>query len=169
MGNEVPESPDIIYLGGGYPEVYAEELQRNSRSMEFIRSSAENGTIIIAECGGLMYLQDSIEMRGKRYRMASVFRGDVKWSDRVKIAYTSLQAISDNLLFRRGERAYGHEFHYSVLDTGEKMTMKNLLGTGINGYDTMSRYNTMASYSHFDLNRYGKRILRVAVKINKGK
>ena len=169
LGNEVPESPDIIYLGGGYPEVYAEELQRNSRSMEFIRSSAENGKVIIAECGGLMYLQDSIEMRGKRYRMASVFRGEVKWSDRVKIAYTSLQAISDNLLFRKGERAYGHEFHYSILDTSEKMTMKNILGTGINGYDAMNRYNTMASYSHFDLNRYGKRILRAAVKINKGK
>jgi cobyrinic acid a,c-diamide synthase len=169
LGNEVPEDPDIIYIGGGYPEIYADRLQQNTRSMDFIRTSAENGTPVIAECGGLMYLQDSIEIDGKQYRMASVFRGNVKWSGKVKIAYTELQAVKDNLLFRKGETAYGHEFHYSTLETQETMTMKNIIGTGTDYYDGMYRYNTLASYSHFDLNRYGKRILRAAVKINKGK
>lgn len=88
--------------------------------------------------------------------------GEVTFSNRLTLAYTELLCTRDNFLFRKGERVRGgHEFHYSsVSDAGGEKVFRNLIGKGIDGSDGLVKGNTIASYSHIDLSRYGRRLAR---------
>ncbi|MCE0495662.1 cobyrinate a,c-diamide synthase [Vibrio salinus] len=110
---------DLIYLGGGYPEVYAEELARNSGLFSALRKAHDDGKAILAECGGLMYLGESIEdLQGKVHRMSGIFPGHSYMTSSLKrFGYCSARAESDTLLAARGESIRGHEFHYSDFKT----------------------------------------------------
>ncbi|MGC8645281.1 MAG: cobyrinate a,c-diamide synthase [Thermoplasmata archaeon] len=157
---EIPENPDFIYIGGGYPELYSEELSSRRPLLKFIRDYAATGGRILAECGGLMYLEREIEVNGKIYEMSGVFQGRVKMGSRPVIGYTELSVIKDSLLFRRGDVARGHEFHYSTVEDGGVKSMKNIVGRGIDGYDGRVEGNVLGSYSHFSLSRYSRRLRR---------
>ena len=65
---------------------------------------------------------------------------------------------------RKGEVAYGHEFHYSRTETPESLKMENIRGNGINGRDVLCKSNTQASYSHFSLARYGRRLQSILTR-----
>lgn len=112
--------PDIggVYLGGGFPEVFATQLAANAPMQAAIRRAAENGLPVYAECGGLMYLGAGLVDRdGARHTMVGFFP---YWSDmrqpRVTLGYRVATARRDTLLRRAGETLRGHEFHWSVLD-----------------------------------------------------
>ncbi|MCL5732018.1 MAG: cobyrinate a,c-diamide synthase [Candidatus Thermoplasmatota archaeon] len=163
VSGEYPENPDMVYFGGGYPELYAPELSANHALSEMIRDYSESGGNIIAECGGLMYLEKKMETESGVYSMGGVFNGTVKKNERLTLSYTQLKVVQDSLLFRKGEVVRGHEFHYSsIVDHGEK-SLVNIIGKGIDGTDGLKIKNTLGSYSHFSLNRYSKRLER---KIN---
>ena len=160
LKGEIPENPHMIYLGGGYPELYASSLSGNSDLSHALRTFSEQGVPILAECGGLMYLESAFESEGASMKFPGIFGGRVKMTGKLTLGYTKLNVLKDNLLFRRGETVYGHEYHYSEIEDSSEKTMQNILGKGIKGYDGLYKMNTQGSYSHFDLMRYGKRLAR---------
>lgn len=167
LEGEIPEDPHMIYIGGGYPELYSDSLSGNSRLNSELRTFSEQGVPIVAECGGLMYLESTFESENKVLKFPGIFDGSVKMSKKLTLGYTKLNVLKDNLLFRKGETVYGHEYHYSEIEDRTPKTMQNIMGRGINGYDGLYTGNTQASYSHFDLMRYGKRLERAVQKFMK--
>ncbi len=109
----LPEGLDGLYLGGGYPELYAQRLSQNETMRESVRAAAESGLPCIAECGGFLYLHERLG----EFPMVGLLRGG--GYDRGKLTrfgYVTLTAREDNLLCRAGERLPAHEFHYWEVD-----------------------------------------------------
>ena len=71
------------------------------------------------------------------------------------LSYTEMFTESVNPYYRKGMRIFGHEFHYSRIETNEKMCMKMVRGKGINGKDGMVKKNSLGIYTHVDMGRYG--------------
>ena len=160
LSGESCDNSSLIYIGGGYPELYAKEISK-SRFIRDLKTEFLAGTPIIAECGGMMVTLDALITDNGKYRMAGIFSGSSRMGKIPSISYTKLVSIDKSLLFRNGEVAYGHEFHYSRTETSEKLVMKNVRGNGINGMDVLYKLNAQASYSHFSLARYGKRLINI--------
>ncbi len=121
---EVPDA-DFIYIGGGFPEVFAERLAKNKSMRESILAAHEQGKPIYAECGGLMYLGSSLEMEAESYEMVGVFDGVSKMTTRLrKFGYCIAEPLEDTLLGKKGTAIRGHEFHHSVFETNEPTRMK---------------------------------------------
>ncbi len=114
----LPRGTAALYLGGGFPEVFAPQLARNARMKEEIRQVILSGLPTYAECGGLMYLARSISAAaGRRYPMAGLIPADVRMTDRLQnFGYQEVRSQGANLLARAGETARGHEFHHSALE-----------------------------------------------------
>jgi cobyrinic acid a,c-diamide synthase len=113
----LPERLDGLYFGGGYPEEYAEALAENAAMLESIRKFAEEGKLVYAECGGLMYLAQGIECRDeRRHALAGLLPQWTRMLDRRKaLSYVEVTLTRDSLLGKRSEVLRGHEFHYSEL------------------------------------------------------
>ncbi|MGP6239719.1 cobyrinate a,c-diamide synthase [Cuniculiplasma sp. SKW4] len=156
--NEVPKDPDFVYIGGGYPELHGEELENATDTVEFLREFNRNGGRIYSECGGTMYLLETLETGDKRYRMAGVFSGKSHMEKRPILSYTELNAEVKNPLFPVNYRIRGHEFHYSRIETKENMAFSMKKGQGIDGRDGILKRNSIGMYTHIDMMRYGKRI-----------
>lgn len=109
----VPNNCDGILLGGGYPELYTEELGLNQSMLDSIRQAAINQVPIVAECGGFMYLHSAIiDKEGKRYQMAGVLPGVCKYTGKlVRFGYIEIQEKHSSYL-PQDELIKGHEFHY---------------------------------------------------------
>ena len=108
--------PDIggLYLPGGYPELYAAELAANAPMRAAIKSAVENGLPTAAECGGFLYLGQTLEdADGTPHLMAGVLPGQgVKTGRLVRFGYATLTAQADSMLFAAGEQFPAHEFHH---------------------------------------------------------
>lgn len=105
----------MIWLGGGYPELHARALAANAPMLAQLRAAHERGVAIYAECGGLMYLGTTLEdAQGEVYAMANILPGDSKMGKRLtRFGYCEAQAEQQTLLAAPGEVLRGHEFHYS--------------------------------------------------------
>ncbi len=114
---ELPEGTSAMVLGGGYPENYLEELASNSRMLEAIRSANKSGLPIIAECGGFMYLHESITNKdGKEYKMAGILPGGCVYKNKlVRFGYIELNSTKASSWISK-ESIKGHEFHYFDCD-----------------------------------------------------
>ena len=112
--------PDVdgLYLGGGYPELHARRLSENAAVKKAVRRFAEAGRPVYAECGGLMYLAETLEdADGVAYPMAGVLPAGVRMRPRrMALGYTEVALTHDTPIGRAGAVARGHEFHYSTLD-----------------------------------------------------
>jgi cobyrinic acid a,c-diamide synthase len=108
---------DGVYLGGGYPEVHGVRLAENASMRESIRAFAEQGGPIYAECGGLMYLLDSIRtVTGERHQMVGLFPADAVMHGKLRaLGYTETVTETRTLLGPAGTRFRGHQFRYSEL------------------------------------------------------
>jgi cobyrinic acid a,c-diamide synthase len=109
----VPKADGLI-LCGGYPELYAAELSKNSSMLESIRSCINSGMPTIAECGGFMYLHNRLtDKNGVSHTMVGAVSGEVfPTSSLQRFGYITMKAKSDNLLCKSGETIRAHEFHY---------------------------------------------------------
>jgi len=107
-----------IYIGGGYPEVFAGELEANRGMRREIMRFAEEGGVICAECGGLMYLGTGIRtFAGRAHKMVGIFPyTTIKQQRLTHLGYHSVKAVRDTIIARRGECARGHQFRYSSLE-----------------------------------------------------
>ena len=111
---DLPAGTRGIYLGGGYPELYAKELSSNASMRASLRAAIERGVPTVAECGGFLYLHAELEgADGQNYPMAGYFPHRAYRTRRLsRFGYVSLSASADNLLCARGESLPAHEFHY---------------------------------------------------------
>jgi cobyrinic acid a,c-diamide synthase len=137
---------DLLYLPGGYPELYAEELSTNHAMKTSIHAFCENGGKAIAECGGMMYLgKELLDKEGKKYSMVNFL--DIETSmQHAKLSLGYRNIVVDRLSFN------GHEFHYSTCS--EKSTIAsmgevfNAKGMKVNS-PIYQQKNVIASYIHF--------------------
>nr|WP_286181906.1 cobyrinate a,c-diamide synthase [Desulfovibrio sp. Huiquan2017] len=145
---------DGLYLGGGFPEVFAERIAANQPALRYLRSLAEAGMPIYAECGGFMVLCDALEIDGRTHAMAGVFPLTTTFCPRPQgLGYTEAEVVEDTVFFPRGERVLGHEFHYSmcVSDGAAELRhgLRMLRGQGSAlGRDGFLHKNTWAGYNH---------------------
>ncbi|MCK9195588.1 MAG: cobyrinate a,c-diamide synthase [Syntrophales bacterium] len=114
---KLPAGIDALYIGGGYPEEYAEILAVNEAMKEDIRKFARSGRPVYAECGGLMYLSEGIETRDNiSYPMVGLVPARTRMLDRIKsLGYVEVALREDSLWGEKGDLLRGHEFHYSEL------------------------------------------------------
>ncbi len=154
---ELPKSLDGIYLGGGYPELHAAPLSRNSSMREAVREFSRSCKPVYAECGGFMYLSSSItDTEGKKYPMAGVYPAASTMQKRLRrLGYRLVEMQSETLLGSAGSLCYGHEFHYSEIDAmPEDIQRGYILDDGrAEGYLI---HNTLAGYVHLHWGRTPK-------------
>ncbi len=149
----IPENASGLYIGGGYPEVYASGLAANYAMLASVAKYAEDRMPIYAECGGLMYLTKSIQdLDGIEHRTVGLLDAKTSMVKRLTLSYTLAKATRPNILTRTGDLVRGHEFHFSALkdlprDAEFAYDLKR--GVGISdGHDGWTCYSTLASYMH---------------------
>lgn len=116
---------DGLLLCGGYPELHAEQLSANQTMRDEIRNAISHNMPVIAECGGFMYLHDTLRTEsGGQFPMAGVIHGEAFPTKRLqRFGYVTMQAAADNLLCHAGESLKAHEFHYwDSTDAGSGFT-----------------------------------------------
>jgi len=155
---------DLIYIGGGFPEVLGQSLERNTTMRNLIKKHAEEGMPIYAECGGLMYLTKSISFGKKKYKMVGLFDAETQMTKKMTLNYTEGR-ITSNCLISGPAKFRAHEFHYSKIGNlarDAKLVYDLKIGEGISGKkDALSEYNTLASYCHlyFDSAKYATKLV----------
>lgn len=143
-----------IYIGGGYPEMYARGLGFNDFVKHDIRAAAEAGLPIYAECGGLMYLTEGItDLEGVFHPMVGVFPVKTKMLERRKaLGYREVVVTASGTPFPVGKRARGHEFHYSEIAAMPKSVKRaytvNKAGDKKGFAEGYMKGNVLASYVH---------------------
>jgi cobyrinic acid a,c-diamide synthase len=115
--SHLPPNLDALYLGGGYPELYADTLSSNQQMSAEIRSFSGSGKPVYAECGGLVYLGCSLALLdGKVYPMSGVLPLEFEMTPHlVQFGYVDVEFVNDCLLGEKGTRLRGHSFHCSRL------------------------------------------------------
>ena len=105
---------DGLYLPGGYPELHARALSENETMRRSILEAVGRGLPTVAECGGFLYLQQSLEdAEGHSFPQCGALPGHGFKTERLqRFGYLTLRAPLDSLLFRAGEKLPAHEFHY---------------------------------------------------------
>lgn len=144
----------MLWLGGGYPELHARALAANTPMLEQLRAAHRRGVAIYAECGGLMYLGSTLEdAQGDIHAMADILPGASKMGKRLtRFGYCEAQAERQTLLAAPGEVLRGHEFHYSDFSAQLPATMacrKTRDGAVLQQWQGGWQIgNTFASYLH---------------------
>lgn len=151
---ELPKNIDFIYLGGGYPEVFIDELSENTSMLKSIKNELINGVKCYAECGGLMYLTKGIQdMDGNIKQAVGFFDGHAYMTKRLQnFGYASLEVDVQNQLLPLGFQINCHEFHKSYVDLCED----KIYGLSKNIYDgSIKRWscgylknNALGAYGH---------------------
>jgi cobyrinic acid a,c-diamide synthase len=149
----LPEDVDALYFGGGYPELYAEELAANHLMLGAIKRFVDLGRPIYAECGGLMYLANQIVMRDKKvFAMAGVLPLDVQMTERlVKFGYAEVLLTENCMMGPKGARARGHSFHCSMISRADHLDRVYHLRYSLSGQEETEGFrvrNVLASYIH---------------------
>ncbi|MEH2088933.1 cobyrinate a,c-diamide synthase [Nostoc sp.] len=113
---DIPKDIQGMYFGGGFPEVFAQQLAENSNVRDAVKTAILKGMPTVAECGGLMYLcEQIIDFEGKSWSMAGVLPTSAVMGGRLTLGYRRAVALQDNLLVKANTTVYGHEFHRSHL------------------------------------------------------
>jgi cobyrinic acid a,c-diamide synthase len=152
----IPHGIQALYLGGGYPEVFAGPLSKNKSMLADIKKASRNGMPIYAECGGFMYLCSSItDHGGQQYKMSGCFPFDSQMlKGRKALGYREITLSDDTIIGKKGMVARGHEFHYSKIDNrayqpevAQVYSVSPRLGINClhEGYQ---KNNTLGSYVH---------------------
>ena len=139
---------DMLYLPGGYPELFADALARNTSMKESIQDFAEKEGAIFAECGGMMYLTQSIEINGEEYPMCGVLPLKCTMKDaHLHLGYRIIPLNENSLK--------GHEFHYSEVEESVQeptvQTIQNQLSAKGKAVPTViyQYKNVIAGYTHW--------------------
>jgi cobyrinic acid a,c-diamide synthase len=145
---------DMVYFGGGYPELYAEQLSQNQPMRLSILNAHQSNIAIYAECGGLMYLADRLsDVDDNIFSMVGILSGESHMTKSLRrFGYCSATADMDTLLCSVGDSLRGHEFHYSdfVSDLPTAFTLRKeqegrIVAEWQGGYQIG---NTLAMYLH---------------------
>ena len=151
FADRLPEV-DGLYFGGGFPEFFLEDLEKNSELRHDIAKAIEGGLPVYAECAGLMYLCRSIHWKGRSYQMVGIIPAEVELSEKPEgHGYVIAEIIEENPFFPVGLSIRGHEFHHSRLPSpGDlRFAYRVKRGQGIrHQQDGIVYKNLFASYIH---------------------
>ncbi|KUO42188.1 MAG: hypothetical protein APU95_05335 [Hadesarchaea archaeon YNP_N21] len=151
---DLPKNIQGMYIGGGFPEVLAEEISKNESMKKGVRMAIDDEMPVYAECGGLMYLMKSVlDFEGKGHRMVGMFEGIARMGKKLEaLDYTLAKVVDKNPISETGKMLKGHEFHFSSIEglpSDSKFAYKMLRGRGIaGGKDGLLEKNCLASYMH---------------------
>jgi cobyrinic acid a,c-diamide synthase len=150
---QLPENLDGLYLGGGYPELYADVLSRNTTMLAAIRAFAEAGKPVYAECGGMIYLGQSLTLlNGHSYSMAGVLPLQFEMTlQLVHFGYVQVEFTEDCLLGKKGTAVRGHSFHCSRVQARCSIPTAYRLNYSLSGREEPEGFhvkNVLASYVH---------------------
>jgi cobyrinic acid a,c-diamide synthase len=150
----LPPNLNALYIGGGFPETHAPALAENLSFRNSVKAAARAGLPIYAECGGLMYLGETIQVHREKFPMVGLFPYDFVMSQKPQgHGYTVLEAVQENPFFPIGTRLRGHEFHYSqvVPDPAPEahLAFRVTRGTGLGGRrEGLVFNNVLATFTH---------------------
>lgn len=148
LTDPLPADLDGLYIGGGYPELHAQALAENAAAREAIREFADAGGPIYAECGGLMYLAETLQLDEESHPLCSVLPFGTKMPAPLKLAYVEITTTGG--LFGPGHRARGHLYHRSEI-VGEPAIARCYRLQTSSGNRAEEGYhvgNVLASYAH---------------------
>lgn len=173
------QAPDVaaLYFGGGFPEVYAAQLEANGRLRADLKEKIAAGLPVYAECGGLMYLSEAIrDAKGKERQMVGTIPGQVMMTPRLQnFGYAQATVRRKTILAEAGDEIRGHEFHYSR--RAEESPSRNAayeirkLRTGDIRREGFSSKNVLASYLHIHFLSnplWARRFIHAAVRFGRG-
>jgi cobyrinic acid a,c-diamide synthase len=147
----LPETASAVYIGGGFPELFASGLASNSSMLESLHAAHAHGVPIYAECGGLMLLGRSlVDADGQRHAMAGIVPLDSTLAGaRLTIGYRDARVVRDTLLLDHGQTVHAHEFHWSspehIIAPGDAAYLVNDRQPAAEGF---ASGQTLASYLH---------------------
>jgi len=149
----LPSNIGGIYIGGGFPELFAAKLSKNITLRRDILKKAKTGMPIYAECAGLMYLsKEIIDFENKKYPMVGIFNASSIMGNRLRaLGYVNIQVQKNNILSKKGSKVRAHMFHWSYLKQPIKKEQfaykvkKNKTDITLDG---LTKWKTLASYAH---------------------
>lgn len=154
LDEKLPPNCDGVYFGGGYPELFAKTLSDNQTMLDSVADFAKAGGVVYGECGGFMYLCQSIkDLKGISFPMTHVFPFQVRMKPRLaRLGYRKATLLNECFLGKAGYSLHGHEFHYSELCKIPKKTntLYELADKRREGY---SWKNVIGGYLHLHFAR----------------
>jgi cobyrinic acid a,c-diamide synthase len=148
---------DLVIIGGGFPEIYGQYLEKNRAFRSDLRRFIDRGGYVYAECGGLMYLTSSIVYNNEEYEMVGAIDAvTIMHRKPVWYGYATAKIIRNTPIGDSGTILKGHEFHYSsiILRGRYEMAIRYERGAGINGLDGILVNNAYAHYLHIHPETY---------------
>ena len=149
---QLPDNIQGMYFGGGFPEVFAQELSANISLIENVKTAILSGIPTVAECGGLMYLcENIIDFENSVWPMVGVLPTNAQMDKRLTLGYRRAVVLEDSFLLNAGKHIYGHEFHRSHVINNPQKPLFNTFrfdceeNTGFEGWNLA---NVHASYVH---------------------
>ena len=116
LDTAIPPNIDMLYIGGGYPEIFAKELSENSSMRKSIKKFVNSFGVLYAECGGLMYLSETLEFSENVYDMCGVIPAQsVMEKSLRRLGYREIVTMQKSILGEKNSKIRGHEFHFSKL------------------------------------------------------
>ena len=150
LTDELPKGVQGLYFGGGFPEVFAQELAENKLARESVRNAILTGMPTYAECGGLMYLcEEIVDFQNQSWSMVGILPTTAEMGARLTLGYRQATALQESPILPAGTTVWGHEFHRSQLS---KKPTKPLFQ--VRGYHSpvteegWQMYRVHASYVH---------------------
>ncbi|MCL4313069.1 MAG: cobyrinate a,c-diamide synthase [Actinobacteria bacterium] len=156
---KLPEGVSALYIGGGFPEVYAEALAANTSLNAEVRDRIDRGLVTWAECGGMLWLARSMDDK----RMSGVLPAEARMTNSLTLGYRIAKATTDNPLVPEGYPLRGHEFHYSSMDPPGRAL--RIFARNHHEHGGYASSTLIASYLHFHLGadpRPAQRFVKIA-------
>ncbi len=151
---KLPDNISGIYFGGGYPELFADQLSQNMKLLNEIKEVSDNKMPVYGECGGFMYLCNNVtDHSGNCYPMTGCMPFSVKMLTKLKaLGYREITLEEDSIIGKKGLTARGHEFHYSEI-VNQDESCKSVYNVTKRASDSLLKEgyiskNTMGSYIH---------------------
>jgi cobyrinic acid a,c-diamide synthase len=152
--SSLPDGSTALYAGGGFPEVFVAGLSDNQLLQQDLRAKAAHGLVIWAECGGLLWLCQSLD----GHPLTGLIQADGVMTDRLTLGYRTAELQADSPLGATGDHLRGHEFHYSSLSpNGSALTLRSRAGESSAGFASPRLF---ASYLHLHLGNDPRRAER---------
>ena len=151
LEDDLPAGSRGLYLGGGFPEVFAQTLSQNRQALDSVRSRIRAGMPTYAECGGLMYLcEQLVDFTDKSWPMVGVLPTTTVMKSRLTLGYRRVTALIDSVLLPAGTTVWGHEFHRSGLTIHPHSPLFNVRGSAAKALpdEGWCLHSLHASYLH---------------------
>ena len=156
--SNIPSKVAGFYFGGGFPEMFAQELSQNQQVISDLRQLIAFGTPVYAECGGLMYLCDRlIDFQGKSWQMVGAIPATAKMTSRLSLGYRQAVAANNSSLVNVGRSVLGHEFHRSAIDYSDERSLWELKSFSYKSTESLEGWQNKevhASYLHLHFGEY---------------